>query len=198
MYRFCPTRILRSRCARISAAVATVALITLGQPSERGKPELVNYGVKSRSIGGTLTSKVANTVLADNGYRRVASLVPYTQECEKVFNIPASIILAILYEEATHRKPIDIKTFGVAQLGVGELLVQGLPPDSTLYSNDRFSVWMLARKIKRLQIQTGSLQKAITLHNGYTDYLDAVQKRARDPKLLQLLESKHLYPVYSA
>jgi hypothetical protein len=159
-------------------------------PVNVGKGDLSNYGIKERSIGGTLTSKVADKILADRVYNRVELLVPFVKECAKEYNIPENVLLAILFEEALHRKPIDIQTFGVAQLGTGELIAQGLPPDPNLYSNDRFSVWMLARKLKRLQLRTGSLQTAITLHNGYYDYLPAIRKRASDPGLLQLLEIK--------
>jgi hypothetical protein len=159
-------------------------------PMGFGKGELSNYGVKERSVGGTLTGKVAKKVLSERSYERVELLVPYVKECSKIYNIPANVLLAILYEEEVHRKPVDIQTFGVAQLGVGELVIQGLPPDATLYDNDRFSVWILTRKLKRLQSSTGSLQTAITLHNGYYDYLPAIQRRAKDRALLQLLEMK--------
>jgi hypothetical protein len=103
-----------------------------------------------------------------------------------------------LYEEAVHRKPVDLQTFGVAQIGVGELLQQGLPPDPDLLNNNRFSVWILARKLKRIQIETGSLRKAITLHNGYSDYLKKIEKRATDPRIKALLNQKHSYPVFTA
>ena len=157
----------------------------------------VNRNVHNRSVGATLTSKVADRVLAESGYSRVESLVPYVKECEAIFNIPANVLLAILYEEATHRKPIDVQTFGVAQLGVGELAEQGLPPDPDLYLNDRFSVWMLSRKLRRLQAETGSLQTAITLHNGYSDYLPSIQRRSQDPRLLQLLEARKIWKVFT-
>lgn len=159
--------------------------------------ELKNFGVKDRSIGAVLTSEVADAILEDEGYDRVWPLVPYVKECAETFVIPANVLLAILYEEAIHRKPIDVHTFGVAQLGIGELEIQGLPPDANLYSDDRFSVWILARKLKRLQIQTGSLQTAITLHNGYSDYLGAIQRRSRDPRLLQLLTTRHFPRIFT-
>jgi hypothetical protein len=167
-----------------------LVFIVCSIPISVKKGDLSNYGVKERSIGGTLTSKVADRILADKAYSQVELLVPFVKECAKEYNIPENVLLAILFEEALHRKPIDVQTFGVAQLGVGELVIQGLPPDSNLYSNDRFSVWMLARKLRRLQLRTGSLQTAITLHNGYYDYLPAIRKRASDPALLQLLEIK--------
>lgn len=171
--------------------------VTLGTIPTSTTTDLKNYGVKDRSVGATLTSKVADRILSEQGYDRVAPLVPYVKECSKTFNIPSNVLLAILYEEAIHRKPIDVQTFGVAQLGVGELQIQGLPPDTNLYSNDRFSVWMLARKLKRLQIQTGSLQTAITLHNGYYDYLPAIQRRSRDPRIQQLLDSRRMPKIFT-
>lgn len=183
----------------ISYLLALAALLTgvLLYPSSTQQPQLANYGVRNRSIGGALTSDVADRVLSENGYSRVASLVPYVKECAAIFNIPSNVLLAILYEEAVHRKPIDVETFGVAQLGLGELEIQGLPADPDLYSNDRFSVWMLARKLRRLQAETGSLQTAITLHNGYSDYLPTIQRRARDPRIHQLLEAKKIYKVFT-
>ncbi len=171
--------------------------VLLGTMPLETTSELKNFGVRDRSVGATLTSKVADRILSEQGYDRVALLVPYVKECSKIFNIPSNVLLAILYEEAIHRKPIDVQTFGVAQLGVGELVAQGLPPDMTLYGNDRFSVWMLARKLKRLQLQTGSLQTAITLHNGYYDYLPAIQRRARDPRIRQLLDSRRIPKVFT-
>lgn len=197
MFRFCTTRILRSRCVSVGGAIGIGILTILSIPKERTEPPLSNHGVRNRSVGATLTSKVADRILSEQGYDRVAMLVPYVKECSKTFNIPSNVLLAILYEEAIHRKPLDVRTFGVAQLGVGELQIQGLPPDANLYNNDRFSVWMLSRKLKRLQLQTGSLQAAITLHNGYSDYLPAIQRRSRDPRIKQLLESRRMPKIFT-
>jgi hypothetical protein len=106
--------------------------------------------------------------------------------------------LAVLYEEALHRKPIDIETHGAAQLGVGELTAQGLPPDVSLLENDRFAVWLLGRKLLRLKLETGSFTDALTLHNGYTDFASSVEKRSRDPLLLSLLTQRRYTPKISA
>ena len=160
--------------------------------------ELKNYGVKDRSIAGTLTSQAASEVLSEKGYEVATELTPYVKEASQFFELPPDILLAILYEEAVHRKPVDIETFGVAQVGLEELVIQGLPPDAKLLSNDRFSVWVLARKLKRLQMQTGSLKKAITLHNGYSDYLRMIEKRAADRRIRQLLQEKQTYHTYLA
>ena len=162
----------------------------------KSEGNLKNFGVKERSKAGEVVSKVADKVLSESGYDLVRPLVPYVKECEQEFGVPANVLLAILYEEAVHRKPVDLRTFGVAQLGVGELVAQGLPPDSSLLTNDRLSVWLLAKKLKRLQGVTGSLRAAITLHNGYTDYLGSVQRRARDPRLLSLLTQSSISPTY--
>ncbi len=178
----------------VGLVLLAAGLLTL--PVEK-TTELKNYGVKDRSVGGAFTSRVADKILVNKGYEEVSRLVPFVKEAAGVFELPPEILLAILYEEAVHRKPVDLQTFGVAQLGVGELVAQGLPPDMTLYGNDRFSVWMLARKLKRLQLQTGSLQTAITLHNGYYDYLPAIQSRARDPRIRQLLESRRIPKVFT-
>lgn len=179
----------------VGLILLAAGLLTL--PVERST-ELKNYGVKDRSVGGAFTSSVADKVFVNKGYEEVSRLVPYVKECAEVFQLPPETLMAVLYEEAVHRKPVDLQTFGVAQIGVGELLQQGLPPDPALLENDRFSVWVLARKLKRLQVQTGSLKKAIILHNGYSDYLRMIEKRATDPRLKELLHKKHLYPVFTA
>jgi hypothetical protein len=179
----------------VGLVLLAAGLLTL--PVEK-TTELKNYGVRERSVGGTLTSEVADKIFVNKGYEEVSRLVPYVKECSKVFDLPPEILLAILYEEAVHRKPVDLQTFGVAQIGVGELLQQGLPPDPDLLNNNRFSVWILARKLKRIQIETGSLRKAIILHNGYSDYLKKIEKRATDPRIKALLNQKHSYPVFTA
>jgi hypothetical protein len=171
-------------------------LLICALPVSFGKGELDNYGVKKRSVGGTLTSNVADRVLADMAYDRVRQLVPFVRESSAATGVPPNILLAVLFEEATHRKPADIQTFGVAQLGVGELTAQGLPPDPSLLENDRLSVWVLARKLRRLQVRTGSLLTAVTLHNGYYDYGRAVTSRSRDPRLLALLNANSVVPSF--
>ena len=75
-------------------------------------------------------------------------------------------------------------------MGVGELQKQGLPPDESLLESDRLSVWMLGKKLQRLQKEHRSLQVAIIMHNGYYDYLPQIQNRAKDPKIQQILEEE--------
>jgi len=186
---------MRRRNVVLLGVVVGFSLATLTS-APRYDGELQNYGVKGRSHIGSITSSLADGVMSRRGYNQVAELVPYVKECEEVFGIPANVLLAILYEEAVHRKPVDLQTFGVAQIGVGELLAQGLPPDPALLENDEFSVWMLARKLKRLQAKTGSLQTAIILHNGFSDYLTSVQARAKDPMIRMLLEQENFVPTY--
>ena len=151
-----------------------------------------------RSIGATLTSEAASEILSERGYEVVSNLTPYVKEAAEFYELPPEILMAILYEEAVHRKPFDVETFGVAQIGLKELVTQGLPPDVKLLSNDRLCVWVLARKLKRLQIQTGSLKKAITLHNGYSDYLEMIEKRAADHRIRELLQEKHAVRTFLA
>ena len=170
--------------------------VVLGTMPLETTSELKNYGVRDRSIGGTLTSQVASEILSEKGYQTASRLTPYVKEAATLYELPPEILLAILYEEAVHRKPVDIETFGVAQIGLGELVVQGLPPDARLLSNDRLSVWVLARKLKRLQVETGSLKKAITLHNGYSDYLRMIEKRATHPRIRALLQERQTYPTF--
>jgi len=123
-------------------------------------------------------------------YEKLETLVPYIKRASKQFNIPENVIAAVLYEEILHRKPVDVKTFGVAQLGLKELTIQGLPPKRELLDDNEVSVWLLASKLRRLQNETGSLKDAIILHNGYYDYYDSVRKTAKDPKVLTLLSQQ--------
>jgi hypothetical protein len=122
----------------------------------------------------------------------VQKYVPFVKEAARTHKIPANVLLAILFEEELHRKPVDLRTFGPAQIGLGELVIQGLPPRRDLLEDPEVSIYLLASKLKRVQQQTGSLQTAITLHNGYSDYLYMIQKSARDPRLLEMLESVQL------
>jgi hypothetical protein len=170
-------------------------LLAFAIPIGFGKGSLDNYGVKNRSIGATVTSKAAGQILEENTYTKTAELTPWVKEAAKTYRLPANVLLAILYEEIAHRKPVDVSTFGVAQIGLNELVEQGLPPDIRILDDDRLCVWILARKLVRLQRMTGSLQSAITLHNGYYDYLPLIQLRAKDPRILQLLQERRKYPV---
>lgn len=169
-------------------------IITAFIPVPGSNKTLDNYGVKQRTIGPTILSKGVDKIslVQEISYRKVATLVPYVKKASKHFNIPENVLLAVLYEEATHRKPIDVNTFGVAQLGLGELTAQGLPAKVNLLEDDEVSVWLLARQLRRLQDQTGSLADAIILHNGYYDFYPAVKKRAKDSKILMLLSEQNI------
>ena len=153
---------------------------------------LSNYGVKDRTVTPTVISNVVSNVPMTRAmsYEKLETLVPYIKRASKQFNIPENVIAAVLYEEILHRKPVDVKTFGVAQLGLNELVLQGLPPKRELLDDDEVSVWLLSSKLRRLQNQTGSLRDAIILHNGYYDYYDSVRKTAKDPKVLTLLSQQ--------
>ena len=153
---------------------------------------LSNYGVKDRTVTPTVISNVVSNVPMTRAmsYEKLQTLVPYIKRASKQFNIPENVIAAVLYEEILHRKPVDVKTFGVAQLGLKELIIQGLPPKRELLDDDEVAVWLLASKLRRLQNETGSLRDAIILHNGYYDYYDSVRKTAKDPKVLTLLSQQ--------
>jgi hypothetical protein len=156
---------------------------------------LNNYGVKDRTVTPTVISNVVsiNPVSKEFTYQKLETLIPYIKKASKQFNIPENVIAAVLYEEILHRKPVDLKTFGVAQLGIKELVTQGLPPKQELLEDDEVSVWLLASKLRRLQNETGSLKDAIILHNGYYDYYDSVRKTTKDPKILMLLSQQQRY-----
>lgn len=153
---------------------------------------LNNYGVKDRTVTPTVISNVVSNVPMTRAmsYEKLQTLVPYIKRASKQFDIPENVIAAVLYEEILHRKPVDVKTFGVAQLGLKELIIQGLPPKRELLDDDEVSVWLLTSKLRRLQNETGSLRDAIILHNGYYDYYDSVRKTAKDPKVLTLLSQQ--------
>ncbi len=153
---------------------------------------LNNYGVKDRTVTPTVISNVVSNVPMTRAmsYEKLQTLVPYIKRASKQFDIPENVIAAVLYEEILHRKPVDVKTFGVAQLGLKELITQGLPPKRELLDDDEVSVWLLTSKLRRLQNETGSLRDAIILHNGYYDYYDSVRKTAKDPKVLTLLSQQ--------
>ena len=151
---------------------------------------LSNYGVKDRTITPALLSHTVSSIpmTREMSYKKLETLIPYIKKASAQFHIPENVIAAILYEEILHRKPVDVKTFGVAQLGAQELVKQGLPPKQQILEDDEVSVWLLTSKLRRLQKETGSLKTAIILHNGYYDYYDSVREAAKDQRILSLLE----------
>ena len=148
-----------------------------------------NLGVKRRPVGQVVASKAADVMplLNERAYTRVASYKPYVIKAARRHNIPAITLLAILYEEEVHRKPVDVSTFGPAQMGLGELEAQGLPPRVDLLEDPEVAIFVLAAKLDRLRKVYGSLRTAIILHNGYDDYFSMIERRQRDPRLLQIL-----------
>lgn len=172
-----------------------VPLIFCFVPIESQNKTLNNYGVKDRAVTPTVISNVVSNVpiTKELAYKKLETLVPYIKTASKQFHIPENVLAAILYEEILHRKPVDVKTFGVAQLGLNELITQNLPPKQELLDDDEVSVWLLASKLRRLQNQTGSLKDAIILHNGYYDYYDSVKRSAKNPWILSLINQKQKY-----
>ena len=172
---------------------ATLLLLSFIPLNSQNKT-LSNYGVKDRTVTPTVISTVVSNVPMTRAmsYEKLETLVPYIKKASKQFNIPENVIAAVLYEEILHRKPVDVKTFGVAQLGLNELIKQGLPPKRELLDDDEVSVWLLASKLRRLQNETGSLRDAIILHNGYYDYYDSVKKTAKDSKILMMLSQNNI------
>jgi len=168
------------------AICAAMFLIPWGTPEQH----LARYKIKTRDVGSTATSKLASSMFANRTYAELRLLRPYILEASAASKIPPNVIMAVLFEELVHRKPMDIRTHGVAQIGVGELQKQGLPPDESLLENDRLSVWLLGKKLQRLQKEHRSLQFAIIMHNGYYDYLPQIQNRAKDLKIKQILEEE--------
>ena len=173
-------------------AIFLTLLLLFFVPLRSQNKTLNNYGVKDRTIAPTLISTTVSNIpiTKEMSYSKLETLVPYIRISSKQFKIPENVLAAVLYEEILHRKPVDVKTFGVAQLGVNELIKQGLPPEQELLEDDEVSVWLLASKLRRLQNETGSLKDAIILHNGYYDYYDSVRKTAKDPKVLTLLSQQ--------
>ena len=154
-----------------------------------GSSEYANLGVKQRPVGQKTLSKAADIVplLNERAYARVAEYKPYALAAGKRHNVPPITLLAILFEEELHRKPVDVSTFGPAQLGLGELEKQGLPPRVDLLDDPEVATFVLAAKLDRLRKVYGSLRTAIILHNGFDDYFTMVERRQSDPRLLQIL-----------
>ena len=170
-----------------------IALLLLSfVPLKSQNKTLSNYGVKDRTITPTLISNTVSNIplTQEMTYKKLETLVPYIKKASQQFHIPENVIAAVLYEEILHRKPVDVKTFGVAQLGINELVKQGLPPKQQLLEDDEVSVWLLASKLRRLQNETGSLKDAIILHNGYYDYYDSVRKAAKNNKIKMMLDQE--------
>jgi len=172
-----------------------VLLLLSFVPLKSENKTLSNYGVKDRTITPTLISNTVSNIplTKEMSYRKLETLIPYIKTASKQFQIPENVLAAVLYEEILHRKPVDVKTFGIAQMGVQELVKQGLPPKQELLEDDEVSVWLLASKLRRLQKETGSLKTAIILHNGYYDYYISVKNSAKDSKILSLLSQKNQY-----
>lgn len=172
--------------------IFAILLVLFFVPLESQNKTLNNYGVKDRAITPTLISNTVSSIpiTKEMSYKKLETLVPYIRKASQQFSIPENVLAAVLYEEILHRKPVDVKTFGVAQMGVQELVKQGLPPKQELLEDDEVSVWLLASKLRRLQNETGSLKTAIILHNGYYDYYESVKKSAKDSKILSLLEQR--------
>ena len=176
--------------------IILIALLLLSfVPLKSQNKTLDNYGVKDRTITPTLISNTVSNIplTQEMTYKKLETLVPYIKKASRQFSIPENVIAAVLYEEILHRKPVDVKTFGVAQLGINELVKQGLPPKQQLLEDDEVSVWLLASKLRRLQNETGSLKDAIILHNGYYDYYDSVKKSAKNSKILSILAKNQRY-----
>jgi hypothetical protein len=173
-------------------SILIVLLLLSFVPLKSQNKTLDNYGVKDRTITPTLISNTVSNIplTQEMTYKKLETLVPYIKKASQQFSIPENVIAAVLYEEILHRKPVDVKTFGVAQLGINELIKQGLPPKQQLLEDDEVSVWLLASKLRRLQNETGSLKDAIILHNGYYDYYDSVKQSAKNPILLMLLQKQ--------
>jgi hypothetical protein len=154
-----------------------------------GSSEYSNLGVKRRPVGQKTLSKAADIIpiLNERAYAKVTAYKPYALAAGARHGIPPITLLAILFEEELHRKPIDVSTFGPAQLGLGELEKQGLPPRVDLLEDPEISTFLLASKLDRLRKVYGSLRTAIILHNGFDDYFTMVERRQKDPRLLQIL-----------
>lgn len=174
-------------------AIFLTLLLLFFVPLRSQNKTLNNYGVKDRTIAPTLISTTVSNIpiTKEMSYSKLETLVPYIRISSKQFKIPENVLAAVLYEEILHRKPVDVKTFGVAQLGVDELIKQGLPPKQELLDDDEVSVWLLASKLRRLQDKTGSLKNAIILHNGYYDYYESVKRSAKNSRIIMLLDQKN-------
>jgi hypothetical protein len=174
-----------TRAKKIALVLLLVAsMVPIGTSSQHP-----NLGVKRRPVGQAVVSNAVDVTpfLVARAYSRVASYKPFVIEAAKRHHVPAITLLAILFEEELHRKPVDVSTFGPAQLGIGELRAQGLPERVELLEDPEISIFLLAAKLDRLRRVHGSLKTAIMLHNGYDDYFTMIEKRQKDPHLLEIL-----------
>ena len=177
----------------IGSLLVIVSLIPIGTSKLYS-----NLGVKRRPIGQAIVAEAADAtpILTENAYSTVASYKPFVLEAAQRHKVPAITLLAILFEEDLHRKPVDFTTFGPAQLGLGELKAQGLPPRVELLEDPEIAIFILAAKLDRLRKQYGSMKEAIILHNGYDDYFSTIEKRQKDPRLLQILFQQTVQEYY--
>lgn len=161
----------------------------MGPLSLKKEVHLSNYGIRDRDPFSRLIGEAVslNPLLKHNAYRKVEDWAMFIKNAESMTRVPSITLAAILYEEQIHRKPLDIRTFGPAQMGLGELREQGLPEDKALLKDPETSILILARKLKRLEVKTGSLDSAITLHNGYSDFAPKVKARQRDRRLVEII-----------
>lgn len=181
------------------AGIAIALICLLGMSTGKGEPDLSNYGVRDRSLAGTALSQLVSRVepIKANSYKNIEDWSYYINQCAAIYKIPPVTLAAILYEEGVHRKPVDLKTFGPAQLGLDELETQGFPRDPSILEDPELAIVVLSRKLYRLRKEFGSLDKAITLHNGYTDYLDQIKSREKDPQIRMILTVRHIRPLTS-
>jgi hypothetical protein len=157
---------------------------------------------------------------------RLEALMPLIKQEAKKRNLNPMLLTAILYDEMQHAKPGEdsalamqsglFQTHGVAQLGIEELIHQGLLPKQPSPSqmawaqqellNPERNVSILAGKMQRLIIALKGSTKAnlnastsyrdahlmatlAYLHNGKLDYPIRILKYMQDPALHGLVYS---------
>jgi hypothetical protein len=162
---------------------------------------------------------------------RLESLKPVILREANIKNVNPMLIIAILFDEIQHSKPGEdlpfivhsglVKTHGPAQIGITELIHQGLLPseptkDDIAWArnelmNPAANIRLLAGKMHRLKQalglpNTSILQasrsyldaKAIAtlayLHNGKLDYPARILRYMQDAELHQIIYGQHLMP----
>ncbi|WP_398333831.1 helicase DnaB [Vulcanococcus sp.] len=172
------------------------------------------------------------TPVRNNALTQLQTLQPVIQQVSRRSGINPMLLAAILFDEIQHAKPGEslpiaahsglFSTLGPAQLGVSEMVKQGLLPDNPtaeqvadareqLLDPER-NVALLAGKLSRL-LQLLELEPSATdnvsgqrshakavatlayLHNGKLDYPARILRYMQDPELHGLVFGQRKKPV---
>ena len=164
---------------------------------------------------------------------RIHELKPLILRESAILNVNPMLITAILFDEIQHSKPGEsfplvvhsglLKTYGLAQLGISELIHQKIlsespTPDEVFWARNmlldpEFNVKILVGKIHRIKLELGlstsiplqvnrsyneakSIATLSYLHNGKLDYPGRIMRYMQDPELHELIYSRQAEGPY--